>query len=204
MEEKTDIEILTEFAKGTNRFIEANEVPYPSSFIRKNLLRFKRTVYIPNDPERNSFYICYNDPYHNIEQSAIFSGAFIPLALKTKTKVSIRKRDVVDKVNIFSRNKPMGVGSYKFDSKVVINGDLDLELRGFLSKTKLQNKILEVLGMNKGFIKISINEFNLDFVPEFKNSSYLSIINNQEWEVDKDRIEQFFNQIEMIRKVITF
>jgi hypothetical protein len=83
----------------------------------------------------------------------------------------------------------------------VIKGDLGIEEKKFLAHSRMQHYLLEALEFDS-LVNISMNEFNLDFVPELKNKSYLSIINPQTWILEKDFIETTFRQIEKIRKVI--
>jgi hypothetical protein len=85
MIEKTEIEILREFAKSTNRSIVDNEIPYPLSGIR-TFRKFRRMVYVPNNTENTSYFIWFSDPYAKIGLPTIFCGAFIPLSPKIKSR----------------------------------------------------------------------------------------------------------------------
>ncbi|MEE4259999.1 MAG: hypothetical protein V2I62_09580, partial [Bacteroidales bacterium] len=100
--DKSDIDILREFAKSTKRFIEVKELLYPRTGIGTTQ-KYKRTVFIPNNSERSSFFIWFNDPYSTIGQTTIFSGAFIPLSSKVKTSLRIRNRYILDKLNLFTQ-----------------------------------------------------------------------------------------------------
>ena len=79
MNKKSNIEVLREFAKATNRAIVDKEVPYPKTGVR-TFQKFKRTVCIPNNSENTSFFIWFSDPYAKIGSPTIFCGAFIPLS----------------------------------------------------------------------------------------------------------------------------
>ena len=94
-------------------------------------------------------------------------------------------------------------GSKKFDSQVVIKGDIDSAEKRLLSQPKVQDQMLKALGIASN-MTISINEYNVDFVPELKEKSYISIINPQEWELKRDRIEEIFRRMEKIRNIINF
>jgi len=200
MEDKSDIKILREFAKSTNRAIVVRELPYPKSGIGI-IQKMKRTVYVPNNIEKNSFFLWFNDPYYKIGQTTVFSGAFIPISSRIKSKLNIRKRNILDKLKILSKTKTIKIGNDYFDSRVVISGDLDMESKRFLSQSRIQKQILKALKIESNTL-ISINEYKIDFVPELNHSPYLSIINRYGWDIDKNKIEIIFNQIEKIRDVI--
>jgi len=200
MEDKSDIKILREFAKSTNRAIVVRELPYPKSGIGI-IQKMKRTVYVPNNPEKKSFFLWFNDPYYKIGQTTVFSGAFIPISSRIKSKLNIRKRNILDKLKILSKTKTIKIGNDYFDSRVVISGDLDMESKRFLSQSRIQKQILKALKIESNTL-ISINEYKIDFVPELNHSPYLSIINRYGWDIDKNKIEIIFNQIEKIRDVI--
>ncbi len=51
-------------------------------------------------------------------------------------------------------------------------------------------------------MNISLNEYKIDFVPELKGTPYLSIINPQSWEFERNDIENLFRLIEKIRNII--
>jgi hypothetical protein len=198
--DKSDIDILREFAKSTNRFIEVKELLYPRTGIGTTQ-KYKRTVFIPNNSERSSFFIWFNDPYSTIGQTTIFSGAFIPLSSKVKTSLRIRNRYILDKLNLFTQMKDHKIGNSHFDSRVVISGNLDTASKRILSSSKVQKQVLRALEIESHF-HISINHFNIDFVPELNEKSSIAIINHQGWEVDKTNIEKMFESIEKIRAII--
>lgn len=198
MEEKSNIEILRAFAKATNRSIVDKETPYPKTGVR-TFQKFKRTVYIPNNPENTSFFIWFSDPYAKIGQPTIFCGAFIPLSSEIKSKINIRSKNVLDKLKIFSKTNKLG--SNRFDSKVIISGIIDAATKRLLSQTRVQDQLLKAMEIDSR-MNISINEYKLDFVPELENRTYLSIINPQSWDLESKTIEDLFRQIEKIRNTI--
>ena len=200
MEDKSNIELLREFAKSTNRSIEVKELLYPLVGLRATQ-KFKRMVYIPNNPERTSYFVWFNDPYSNIGQTTIFSGAFIPLSSKIKSSLNIRNRYILDKLNIFSKTRDNRIGNWQFDSKVVISGKFDAALKRLLSQSKIQKQIMMALEIERYF-HISINEYKIEFVPELNNNSHFGIIHQHGWEIDKNNIENMFNRIERIREMI--
>jgi hypothetical protein len=200
MSVQTNNEILRKFAKSTNRTIVEKESAYPKTGVG-TIQKFRRLIIIPNNAENTCFFIWFSDPYARIGVSTVYCGAFIPIPSKIKGKLNIRKKSVLDKLDFFAKTRKNKIGINYFDDKVVIKGDLGIEEKKFLAHSRMQHYLLEALEFDS-LVNISMNEFNLDFVPELKNKSYLSIINPQTWILEKDFIETTFRQIEKIRKVI--
>lgn len=200
MEDKSDIELLNAFARSTNRYISVKEIPYPITGIR-TFQKFKRMIYLPNNPEKTSYFIWFSDPYARIGQSTIFSGAYILLPSRVKSRIKIRSKNILDKLKVMSRNSGYKTGNEHFDSKVVVNGGADSGVKRILSQTRIQEEILKALELER-YMNVSLNEYKIDFVPELKNKSYLSIINPQSWETERDSIENIFRQVEKIRRNI--
>ncbi len=202
MEEKSNIDVLEEYARSTNREIVHKKKPYPLTGIR-TFRKYKQYVYIPyNNIERNNFYIWFSDPYATVGYYTVFSGAFIPISSRIKGKINIRSKNVIDKVNVFSKSKAIKIGSSNFDSKAVITGTMDSAAKKLLSQAKIQEQFLNALEL-PGFLNISINEYDINFVPELKGKSYLSIINPKGWDFEKDTIEDIFRIMKKIRNIIS-
>ena len=200
MEDRSDIEILKDFAKSTNRSVVDREIPYPLTGIR-TFQKYKRMIYVPNNSENTSFFIWFSDPYTKIGSPTIFSGAFIPLSSRIKSRINIRNKNILDKLNRFSKTKFNKIGNEHFDSKVVISGIVDSAVKRLLSRSKIQDQLLKALEIET-FMNISLNEYKIDFVPELKGTSYLSIINPQSWDFERNVIENIFRRIEKIRNII--
>ncbi len=77
--EKSNIEIIKEIARSTNRSVVAKEIPYPLTGIR-TFQQYKRMVYMPNNHENTSYFIWYSDYYGKGGYPTIYCGAFIPLS----------------------------------------------------------------------------------------------------------------------------
>jgi hypothetical protein len=200
MAEKSNLEILSKFAKSTNRDFEYKEVEFPTSGIRK-IPKFKRWAYISNNHLRETFFVWFGNPYENIGIPTVFCGAFIPLPFQYDSKLNIRKKNILDKISLFDKNKNNILGNDSFDKKVIIKGDVDSKTKRLLANTKLQKCLLSALDLNT-LINISIDENEIDFVPELKNNSYLAVINPQSWYLKKSEIEKMLKSAEEIRKTI--
>lgn len=201
MVEKSNIELIKEFAKTTNRSIVAKEIPYPVTGIG-TFQKYKRMISVPNNSNNTSYYVWFSDPYAKIGLPTIYCGAFIPLPSRINSKINIRNKNALDKFNIFSKNKTNIIGNDRFDSKVIISGNFDTAVKRLLSKTRIQEQLLKGLEIDT-FMMISLNENNIEFIPEFMNKSYLSIINPHSWEFERRKIETMYSLVEKIRANIT-
>jgi len=115
MEEKSDIEILKAYAKSTHRPIEVAETPHPRSGIRTTQ-KFRRTAFMPYNENRSSFFVWFYDPYtKSVGQTVVFSGVFIPLSSRIKSKVDMRSSFLLDKLSLFSKSKRPKIGNSHFD-----------------------------------------------------------------------------------------
>ncbi len=200
MEEKSNIEILKELAKATNRIINVKEIPYPLTGIR-TLQRYKRMLSMPSDAAESSYFIWYSDPYANLGNSTIYCGAFIPIPSHIQSRLSMRRKYGIDKVPFFSSPNRNTLGSKRFDTQVLIKGQMDQDTKRWLSQTRLQSRLVKALELDKT-LTISINEHKLDFVSSMEGKSYLALVNPQEWYFEKEKIEAMLAQIEGIKALI--
>lgn len=200
MVEKSNIEILREFAKSTNRSIVDKEIPYPLTGIR-TFQKYKRMIYVPNNSGNTSYFVWFSDPYAKIGIPTIYCGAFIPLSSNIKSRINIRNKSTLDKINIFSSTKTSKTGSDRFDSRVVIKGNVDSAVKRLLSQSRIQDQLLKALEIEL-FMNISMNEYKIDFIPEFNDTPYLAIVNPHSWTLKRNDIEKIFRQIEKIRNII--
>ena len=201
MEEPTNLEILTKFAKSTGRQIFNEEVIYPSSGGVRNYQKSKQIIYIPNDSTNSCFFIWLSDPFAKGGFATDICGAFIPLPSNIKAELNIRKRFFIDKLNPLSKSKH-NIGSSNFQSNVVIKGDTeDSSIKNLLSHSRVQNQIVKAFNIQE-LLNISINEFEIDFIPELKGKPYISIINPQTWCMEKQKIEDIFEYMEELKGLI--
>lgn len=201
MEEKTNKELLTDFAKATNRVIDYKEVQHqlPAYGVHR-FPKFRYTINIPNNSDETSYFVWFSDPFYKIAEYTVFCGAFIPLPSQIDAKIKIRSKNIFDKLNPFAKNNHT-LGSRLFDSKAIISSENLTTIPPVLNNTMVQHKIIQALDIYE-ILQISINEYDVDFVEGLKGKSYLSIVNPQSWYMEKDEIENLFNAVEEIRKAI--
>lgn len=198
-ENKSTIELLTDFANWTSRKIYASEILYPSLAIRRVTLH-KRTVYIPDTKEELCFLVGYHDP-KSFSENELFFGVFFTIPFPSTTTFNIRKKDMLDKLNPFLAKKSLTIGSPKFDSSTVITGNNKILTSEILNDTKVQDLILELLEI-RDCVNIGLNDVDLDFVPHFKDKSSFGVFTKQVWFVDTEMIENLFAKVRQLRQLI--
>lgn len=198
-ENKSTIELLTDFAVQTNRKIYSTEVPYPSSAVNRVTLH-KRTVIIPDTIEELSFLVGYHDP-KSFNENELFFGVFFKTSLPSTLIFDIRKKDIFDKLNLFLSKKTFKTGNNQFDSSAVITSNDNVATNNILYDRVLQNQILELLDV-RDCLNIGLNQVNLDFVPNFKDSSNFGIYTKQAWFVDPEIIQNLFVQTRQLRQLM--
>jgi len=202
MEDRSSKDIIEEYARITRRVAVYNETPYKLSGVYK-FVKYRKFVYLPYDSLGKNYFVWVNDPLARIGYPTVFSGAFIPISSRIKSKLNIRSRNILDKLSFLKKSKVYSTGSKKFDSRVVIKGSYNSAEKRLLSQPRVQDQLLKALEISS-YMTISINEYNVDFIPELKGKSYLSIINPQGWELESDSIDEIFRRMEKIRNIISY
>jgi len=195
-EEISSIEILKEFAENTNRKGEFYETLYPANTIpRYN--HYLRKVYIPNNEEKLSYYVAFQDS-KSFGDHAVFSGIFIKLEIPKSVNIIVHKKDIIDKINPFKGNNVHKTGFNNFDSKILIKGNDQYIIKNIFFDTKIQELTIQSLGLKEGLM-IALNEFNIEFIPEFKEKSSIGLVWTRQWILDTALIEKMFKTIENIQ-----
>ncbi|PKP19143.1 MAG: hypothetical protein CVU05_12000 [Bacteroidetes bacterium HGW-Bacteroidetes-21] len=189
-------EFLIDFANKTGRTAYYTETAYPT-FISQPTAHHKRTIYIPNNEKGTSFLIAFNDP-KSLSENNLFFGAFTPINVPTSKSLFIRKKDVVDKINPFKKNKINSNGTEHFNAQTYISAQDEAFVSKTLTNISMQNNILECLNL-QNTMNVEINILNLDFVPNFKNISHIGLFTRLHWITDEAMIEAFFTKAEAFR-----
>ncbi|WP_439182259.1 hypothetical protein [Carboxylicivirga taeanensis] len=200
MVESTNIDKLKDFAKRSGRQIVLKEEQYTLPAYRK-IPHFKRTVYIPYDEHKQLFYVLFSDYYNGISGPNIFCGIYFKTAIPKATQLNFRPKNIIDKLNPFLAAKVLKTNSRFFDSKVVTSGNNASSVRHYFSNSVLQRMMIENLSTDM-FMNFSLNETNVDFVPELKEVSHFALLNPQEWVMDPQTIERWFTSMQRIHSYL--
>jgi hypothetical protein len=197
MEEKTNFEILNKYARSINKELSFKEMPHPKTGVG-TIQKYKREAYISLNHSNTSFLVWFSDAYGNWGHSKVFCGVFSILPFETKSSLTIRPKNIIDKLNILSGSKFLKTGNNGFDSKVIIEGEMDSETKRLLSRTKMHKQIFKAFDLDSIYL-FSVNHFSLDFVPELKSKSCIGIVNPQSWYVEKKQLDSLVRQMEVIQ-----
>ncbi|RUT78172.1 hypothetical protein [Ancylomarina longa] len=195
--EKSSIQKLNEFAEQTNRLITFTDKLYPSNAIHPVTYR-RRTLYIPNNKGRSSYFVCFDDS-RRMNRYARYSGVFFPIELSKSTKICIRKKDIVDKLNFFTKTNRCKIGQESFDSHVIYEEFDSIRNNQIFTNTKIQDLIRKAFVLK---LRVGVNMLLVDFVPGFRKQSYFGIYTTHEWLTNPMRIEFLFDLAEEINRNI--
>ncbi|NPD48039.1 MULTISPECIES: hypothetical protein [unclassified Lentimicrobium] len=199
--EKTNIEILQDYAKSSKREITIKETPYPKPKGIRRIIKYKRTAFTPLNPSEESFLLWFYDYHTPTIELSTYCGTFIPISISKEVKIHIRSKTILHKLQLFGRSKHLKTGSKSFDSKVLITTNHAQEAKKLLSKNKIQKAILKALSLDPAMC-ISVNEKDIDFVSQLKNKSYISILRPGFWYVEKKEIESLIRVSESLENYL--
>ena len=205
-QENSSSKILKEFADKTQRSFHYVKSPYEETYEHwVKRVWHQRKIYIPNSSKGSSFFVSYADAKSvNLNsENALYSGVFIPVNLPSIAKISIRKKDILDKINVFSKNQFLKSGFGHFDKRATIRGNDTLSAQKLLKSRKIQDAILESFLKEESLVA-GVNKADTDFVTPLKNQSVLGIYSISGWIFDPELIEFLFERLEKIKKLLQY
>jgi hypothetical protein len=188
--ERTSIELLNDFARKTNRKVESSEKPYPTAKLHR-VTYHRRTLFMPNDVNEGSYFVCFGDS-REFGNYAVFSGVFTSIDIPSSSRIIVRNKDILDKLNPFGKKKYCKTGIPTFDAMTRIEANDPVMVKKIFQERKMQNLVKHAIKLDPGII-ISINDADVDFVPGLKGKSQLGIFITREWILDPRLIERLFN-----------
>jgi len=199
---ENNIDFLKDFAQRSSRIIQSEEVQLPINLIGyKNLPKHRREVSIQDNENSNLFFILYGDYYKSRGDYTYHSGLYTALDGYQKERLKIRKKDILDRLNPSFYRKAIRSGIGSFDRNFAIEGYGESFISKHLSNYLLQEKIK--IGLNiKTFCVFGLNETDLSFETHFDGKSGFGILNHQAWVLDETIIEQWFDVMREIDKIL--
>lgn len=178
--------LLKDYARRIGAEVNHKEIPYPPT-PPYNVIYHRRYLYFKLG---SAFFVCYADS-KELGPQGVFSGVFQTLDIPTSFNAEFRKRDILDKLNVFQLKKSFKSGIPSFDSKVRIKTNDKAMLNRLLQERKLQKLILD--GLNSGdAMLIGINMLDMGFAAELKGKSFIGVYTQMTWIEDKNMIENLF------------
>lgn len=195
MEEIGSIHSLKSFAQKTGREInvidtenqteDSGSVPYPIKIV---------TIKDAND----AWYIAYQD-LKGDNMYSFFSGVFTTAPEPCPSRMSIVKKDFLDRLSFRTGYQSVKIGNPSFDKKTkIVSNNPPLVYR--LMRDQRSQKLVEQALNLKPSLTVSINELVTEAAPELKNHSQLSIYLLKEWLVDEGEIEKLFTIVAELKK----
>jgi len=188
-EEKTAIQELKEFAKKTKRDIDCDDKAYAATGVNPRIL-VKQHAIISNLAENEAYFVNYCDMVA-FGDSAMYSGFFFPVEFPSSTLIKVRQRNILDKMNIFSKKSEFKTQSKKFDSKVVIEENDERASGKLFYSQGLQSLILEIFKLDPR-LKLCVNHIDTGIVSDLKNKSTLGIYITEQWLLDEQLIKKLY------------
>ncbi|MEA3317566.1 MAG: hypothetical protein U9R54_06375 [Bacteroidota bacterium] len=141
-EEKSAIELLKDFAKKTGRQINISEKRHPSIGIKGRVFH-KNYAIISDKKNHNGYFVNYFDA-KQFDDNAKYSGFFFSIDAPSTSKIQIRKKNILNKLNPFFKKNRFTSRYQDFDSQAIITeNDLNLTSNIFRNR-KFQNLTLKV------------------------------------------------------------
>jgi hypothetical protein len=129
-----------------------------------------------------------------IGDGAFYSGFFFPIEFPSSTLIKVRQKNILDKMNLFSKKSEFKTQSKKFDSKVIIEENDERASGKLFYSHSFQNLILEIFKLDPR-LKLCVNHINTEIVPALKNKSTLGIYITEQWLLDEQLIKKLYTLV---------
>ncbi len=198
-EDKTAIEELKEFAKKTNREFDFDDKPYVSSGINPRNLVMQHVI-ITSSTNDEPYFVNYCD-MAGIGDNAMYSGFFFPIDFPVETRVKLRQKNILDKMNLFSRKLEFKTQSKKFSSKVVIEESDESSFAKLFHSHGVQSLIMDIFKLDPR-LKLCVNHIDVGIVSEFKNKSIFGIYITEQWLLDEAILKKLYSLVGKLKMKI--
>ncbi len=191
--EKTSIDILKSFAKKNG---------WDSNFYKTTISKRQGVTYRKAVLQKGNLYFISRHQAGNLSKYDTYSGIFIPVTGKLNSLVlTLRNRDVLDKLSFRKNKLRFKIGSGFFDSKVLVETNNDVEAHKLLSSSKIQTEIVDFLQYQER-LYIGVNEIDPK-LDALKDKSFLSVHTLMGWMLSNDLIEKSIKIAEMLNNKMT-
>ena len=191
------IEQLKLFATESGRKIKVKKDPYPTTSSDQEE-EYRITVVIPEIDDGDLFFIAYSDLKSGSLYS-VYSGVFSAGSEPCQSKLSVVKKDWLDRLSFRSGYKSIKTGSIPFDKKTKITSNNPQMVHRLFSGLDSQNAAMSALDLSDGFT-ISINELVTEQMESFKGFSQLSLYAYKDWILDGSTIEKMFIAVRNLKE----
>lgn len=197
--DKTTLEVLSEFATKTGRNIFVSETERSGNAVHP-VVYHKRLFYMPTSPAKECYLAGYSNPI-SFNQNAFFFGVFFPVSAPLDSNFIISKKDILDRMAIFGRAGILKTGTSTFDRMALTKGNDRNSLLKLIPDSYSLNLSSELLNMRNNF-KLGLNICDLDFAEELKGKSTFGSFTYQGWILDFDFLEKWIQKTVQLQKHI--
>lgn len=193
-------EELKEFAKEIGFSFTFKEKDYDQA-IYKGIQHRISYVLIKKD-EASPFYLACRDSKSLSEESRLFSGFFFAVNASQQTKITLQKKDVLDKLSIFGKKKKQQLGVQSFDSNFICTSNDAKEIARFFSLKETHQQMLDAAKIKTG-IHFGINPVHIPSnIQDVLQKSYFAVYKH-DWIVDKNILIPLLEKTQEIQKQIS-
>lgn len=204
--EKSVIDILKDYALSNNKEIKHYRDEYRVSSIKPRFFYRSYSV-INNVPNNSVLFVSYADS-KAFGESSFFSGLFFPISVSSSAKINIRRKDILDRLNVFLKPNIYRSRFSNFNSNVLIDGNDNYFASKLLDNNKVQDLILELLKVDAR-INIGVNNIKFAEVAELKNEFskdsneiYFEVYIKGEWFLETSVINNLFVIVQKLQNLL--
>lgn len=201
-EQETQVIIdLKEFAEKSNRQIDYLEEAYPSTAVHP-VAYHVRQVCIPLDEKREVFYVSFGNS-REFSHYANYSGVFFLIDAPKEATITIRQRDILDKLNPFLKESEHKSINKEFNNAVVLEENDIFTAKSLLGSARFQKLVPTVFKIDQK-LRVGINEIKIDFIEELKDKSFIGIYMLNDWLVAPEKIEQLLGLGQELNNILNY
>jgi hypothetical protein len=191
-----------QFAGKTGRTLRFTETPVETSIsATQRVLLHERTVTIPLDTSSEVLFYSYHDPM-GLVGKFYFSGVFCRSIQPLTTHISVRKKNIIDRINIFGSKKGLLKTGTQYDTEVHITTRIDDQPDiSFLHRKEIQNAISKVQSIDERFY-FGVNDLMLTEAEPLQSGSVFGFYIIKDWIYDEEMIGMIYAEALKIKGIV--
>ncbi len=190
----SSLDLLKKIALSSHRMISASEEK-----ISHRYGHTKRTAII-EDAQSETVMLWYSNP-SNLSDFSMFWGMAFSHEVSKNCNLIIGKSNFWNRIPFIGPLKKNQTDSHYINSDFIIRGNGFEEIEKIIYKPLIHNSMLEIIEIDQR-IRIYFNTINMDFCPQLKGKSTVSVIVRNHWELEQPKIEKIFVLTEKLRTLI--
>jgi hypothetical protein len=201
---KSATELISDFATASKREVFLHEFPYPPAVPMYGVRFTQKLVFVKDNLNPDIFLIGFHDPKQFSETEMVF-GVFSFTDLPLDFKVVIRERNFTDFFNRSLKKNAIYPNFLLNNFSTVVTGnnkELFDKIFVYHNKTVQINQMVKELLQIPDIFYFGINSINFDYVPPFKDKSFLGFYTTQKWITDPPKLELLFEKMRELKEIL--